>query len=621
MRRRAAVVLVLLGLALAGLDLRPIAGADGVVRMTWSFFGSRALSPLPSALPDFAARVRSLLPVSIAAALLLSLALGWWTAAALAARLGARAGVGARLLLSLAWAAALDPHLFLFVATRQVQSADRYLDAGDLFRALGLAAACAGAMLWLSVRRSEPQRSENPALPWLPAAVLVAILLPEAISAVCLGRHPLSNDEFAYLFQARLFARGELAHDAGALADFFPSVQTHATLGRIFAIVFPGHPALLVPGAWLGFPMVVPRLLAGLSVLLTWKVATRLGIRRPLAAAWLLAISPAFLGVEALALAHGTSLPCLLLFVWAAIEAIERASISRAALAGLAFSVAFAARPITAVALGAPVILLLLLERPRGAVRLAAAALAASIPAALLFLEFDRRLTGDPFRTVYGTFLDQPVSVYGAVDPGTAASITAFNLSRISIWLVGLAPGLLLPAIGAAFPRGASRTRLLAAMPASLLAFYALHPFQGIPWAGPVYLSDAVPYLALLGAEGLAAVGSTLGTAAVRAFWAACACGSAVLLAGHFLLARSEIELRQRPYEAARRAGIDRGVVFLRLDSLRDWRVYPLAPPEPGSALVFARDLGPRNGELRRALGDPPAFVWDPGSDAISPLD
>src|SRR5690349_11674887 len=134
MRRAAAIVLVLLGLSLAGLDLRPVAGVDGVVRMTWSFFGSGALSPPPSALPEFAARMRALLPASLAAALLASLALGWWTAGALAARLGERARTGARLLFAGAFAAAFDPHVLLFVATRQAQSADRYLDAGDLFR-------------------------------------------------------------------------------------------------------------------------------------------------------------------------------------------------------------------------------------------------------------------------------------------------------------------------------------------------------------------------------------------------------------------------------------------------------------------------------------------------------
>jgi 4-amino-4-deoxy-L-arabinose transferase-like glycosyltransferase len=376
---------------------------------------------------------------------------------------------------------------------------------------------------------------------------------------------------------------------------------------------------MLVPGVWIGFPMLLPRLLAGVSVLATWAIGRRLGLARPAWGAWALALSPAFLGVEALNLAHGTSLPFLLLFTWAALAAIDGESIACACAAGLAFSIAFAARPLTAVALGVPVLALLVRERPRHSARLLACALAAAVPVALLFLEFDRRLTGSAFRTVYGTFMTTDVSVYGSIEATTAASISAFNLSRLSVWLVGLAPGLLLPALALAAGRPNRRAWFVAALPASLFAFYVLHPFHGIPWVGPVYLSDALPYLALLVAEGLVVVETAFGATASRAAWAFFACGSVVLLAAHFGLAREEIAERQRPYVDARKAGIERGVVFLSLTTPHDWRTYPLAPPEPGAALVFARDLGPRNAELVHALGDPPAWTWDPATGELRP--
>ncbi len=618
MRRTTAIVLLAVGLALVGLDLRPVTGAGGVVRMTWSFFGAGS----SVSMVEFAEGARSWLPWTIGAALVLSAFLGAWSAKAIAARLGRSAGFGSKALCSLAWAAALDPQVLLFVATRQASSADRYLDVGDLFRALGLGAACVGLGLLVLPRRQETEAPREESLASLAAAIAVAILLPEAISWFCLGHHPLSNDEFAYLFQAQNFARGELARDVGALADFFPSVQTQIAGGRTFAIVFPGHSAMLVPGVWLGFPLLLQRLLAGASVLLAWLLGRRLGIARPLWGAWALALCPAFLAVETLNLAHGTSLPLLLLFVWATLEAVDRPRSPRfALLAGLAFSIAFAARPVTALAFGVPILALFLRERPRGTAKVLLAMLAAAVPAAIGFLEFDRRLTGSPFQSVYGAFMTTDVSVYGKVDPANAASITAFNLSRTSIWLLGLAPGLLLPAVALGFALRHARTWILAALPASLLAFYALHPFQGIPWVGPVYLSDALPCLALLAAEGLCVLESALGRAAVRVAWTSIACGSLVLLANHFLLAREEIGLRQRPYEAARRAGIERGVVFLRLESVRAWRLYPLAPPEPGSALVFARDLGARNGELVRALGDLPAWTWDPSTGDLARIE
>jgi len=183
-----------------------------------------------------------------------------------------------------------------------------------------------------------------------------------------------------------------------------------------------------------------------------------------------------------------------------------------------------------------------------------------------------------------------------------------------------VAPGLLLPALALAFASGPARIGLLAALAASLFAFYVLHPFQGIPWVGPLYLSDSLPYLALLAAQGLVLVELAFGRAARRASVLAALAGSALVLGGHFRIAVDEIELRQRPYELARAAGVERGVVFVHLELPVAYARFPLAPPEPGAALFFARDLGARNPELLRALGNPPAWICDPLRGEITPL-
>jgi hypothetical protein len=70
--------------------------------------------------------------------------------------------------------------------------------------------------------------------------------------------------------------------------------------GRLFLFTLPGHAAVLAPGTMLGLPELVPRLLAMLAVALTWSLAVELGVARPTWAAWCLALSPAFLGVESL---------------------------------------------------------------------------------------------------------------------------------------------------------------------------------------------------------------------------------------------------------------------------------------------------------------------------------
>jgi hypothetical protein len=311
--------------------------------------------------------------------------------------------------------------------------------------------------------------------------------------------------------------------------------------------------------------------------------------------------------------------------VWSALIALDRArggsqgGIAMALASGEAFSVAFAARPVTATAVGAALLVLHLKERPRGSARLIAAALVGALPAAIGFLVIDGTLSGGWFRTVYGTYNLADNAVYGRTDLVTAGSVTLFNLSRMSTWLSGVGPGWLLPVIAVTYSPLGARGWLLVAIPASLFVFHSLHPFHGIPWVGPVYQSETLPYLALLSAQGLATVQSAFGPATRRTLMAIGLAGSTLLLFVHFSIARDEIELRDRPYAAARAAGIQEGVVFLRLEDLRSWRLHPLAPPPTGARLVFARDLGSRNADLLQALGDPPAWTWDPLRGELRP--
>jgi hypothetical protein len=292
-----------------------------------------------------------------------------------------------------------------------------------------------------------------------------------------------------------------------------------------------------------------------------------------------------------------------------------------AALGGFALSVAVVARPVTALASAVPFALLVFRERRGGGIRaMLGAATAAALPLAAWLAWVNHALTGNATQTAYGAFDRASNAVYGAVDLATAASISAFNLARLSVWTSGVAPGLVLPVLGAAFaPRGA-RAWVAVAMPVSLFAFYALHPFHGIPWVGPVYLSDAAPALALLTAQGWFVIERAFGSRLRNALIALSIAGCALLLASHFELARDEIDLRQRPYAAARAAGLQHGIVFVRIESHRARRLYPLHPPGTRDTLVFARDLGARNAELIAALNHPPAWIYDPESDELKPL-
>src|SRR5262245_519030 len=132
-RRLAALSLAILAIVLFGLDLVPYYGPRGGLRMVWSFYGARPSSELGAWLPrsqpldEFAAALGRSLIAWMGVALVLSVVLGLATARALAARLSRPPTLALQLAFIAGWAAALDPLVANFVATRDAQSATRYL--------------------------------------------------------------------------------------------------------------------------------------------------------------------------------------------------------------------------------------------------------------------------------------------------------------------------------------------------------------------------------------------------------------------------------------------------------------------------------------------------------------
>lgn len=128
--------------------------------------------------------------------------------------------------------------------------------------------------------------------------------------ALCFGSiwvyhdHPLSMDEYATLFQAKVFA-------AGAMHGEFPSelldqlipreFQNHFLMvnrqtGAVFSAYWPGFSLLLAPFVWLGMPWACNPTLVAASFLLIGRLARELG-NSPATAGWAMLFalaSPAF---------------------------------------------------------------------------------------------------------------------------------------------------------------------------------------------------------------------------------------------------------------------------------------------------------------------------------------
>ena len=117
--------------------------------------------------------------------------------------------------------------------------------------------------------------------------------------------HPLSMDEYAAVFQAKVFAAGALngQYPPDLLDNLIPPefqnnfLMVNRTTGAVFSSYWPGFSLLLAPFIWLGIPWACNPALVAASFLLIGRIARDLSAS-PLAAGWALLFalaSPAFM--------------------------------------------------------------------------------------------------------------------------------------------------------------------------------------------------------------------------------------------------------------------------------------------------------------------------------------
>jgi hypothetical protein len=161
--------------------------------------------------------------------------------------------------------------------------------------ALGAAASLAatGVRALISSRRMETGLGglSSRALRYLDSrkAPLAAGLLSAAAACYVWGLRPvpLIHDEAAYLLQAKLFATGRWTAPPAPMPEFFE--QMYVFVSPFTAAKYPpGFPLALVPGIWLGIPVVVPILLFGVSGALLFSLARKIAGPPVAALTWLL---------------------------------------------------------------------------------------------------------------------------------------------------------------------------------------------------------------------------------------------------------------------------------------------------------------------------------------------
>jgi 4-amino-4-deoxy-L-arabinose transferase-like glycosyltransferase len=205
---------------------------------------------------------------------------------------------------------------------------------------------------------------------------------------------PFSGDEYSYLLQAQIFARG-LLHTA-ALAHPELLRVDHVVMDSLVRSKYPpGTSALLALGVRAGMPWIVTPVEGALTLALVWKATqSTLGERPALVAVLLLGLSPLFFFQSASFYSHTPAMMWLAVsFVALAQWTLDRRSLWLV-LVGAALGSAFVTRPLDALLFGAA----LLSFR---SLRVVLIAIAGVLPFVALTLAYQNAQFGSPFADGY----------------------------------------------------------------------------------------------------------------------------------------------------------------------------------------------------------------------------
>lgn len=445
-------------------------------------------------------------------------------------------------------------------------------------------------------------------MPW----ILLPLLASGAVaiaSMFLLRGNAVTDDERVYRFQAELLARGKATWPAPPLSDFLKNVFVVVQEGRWFGQYPPGHPAALVPAVLLGFPRLLPILLAGVNAALAGLVLRQIaGPRSAALGLCLLVVSPLFVLTGATLLSHTTSFFGLALATWGALRCARTRRARWGVVAGIGLGVLFLTRPYTGITLGlfpAGMLVWAAWKQQRGKTLLLAA-----LPVVLsgfALLAYNHAVTGDPLVSGYDAIRGEQGTIelgFGRVLTGEDyvhtpakglrnAAVLAF---RFSLWAFG-APVLL--ALGVLGCRSRAGMIALAALGAGILS-YIPYWSVGVNDTGPVKAYELLLPATVLATLGLREAARRYGAGIPMAFSAAsCLAAGTLFWPGQAAHVREVSGYAAEPLESVRSKVELPALVFVSNVQPPEARTWVFGRPNPkpdlSDPILYVRDLGPTN--------------------------
>jgi len=415
-----------------------------------------------------------------------------------------------------------------------------------------------------------------------PAVVAGLILFFGVLYAVgsrlALRGFPYSGDEYSYLLQGELFARGMLRAPAPENANLL--WIDHVVIDQFVRSKYPpGTSALLALGVRAGAAWLVTPLEGVLTLVLFWFTARALlGPRAAMVTLLVLGASPLF-AIEAATFFSHTATT---MWLAAAFAAVTAWSLSKRQLwlpvAGAAIGCAFLTRPVDALLFGAALIAL-------RSWRVLLLVVLGALPFVVLHFAYQAAVFGSAFTDGYAAYEPTFRAIYGAETAEPPLSFTRifnplqqwFHLeictSFVSPWTM---PGAALAAVfgAVAIPKG-DRARPMrdVAVAIALIALVALVPTVssgGDDGPRPRYLTTTLLAVSLLAGAGWPtlrdALQGPLGARTARAIGAICVVMGFILVGTLVIERAMQVKARDGLYDAVRGEKIERGVVVVRAE-------------------------------------------------------
>jgi len=470
-----------------------------------------------------------------------------------------------------------------------------------------------------------------------------AFILSAAVTWGVYGAMPHIEDEHANVFQAKVFASGNLAVRAPGVQSnsfYIPFILNQN--GWLFGKYPPGYSLLLAPAAWIDQWWLINALAAAAIVLGVYLLGRDLfDAGTGLLAAALGLLAPMFILLSGALVSHFVTMALVAIFAWGFMRArrVRRSDqippIGFAVLAGITIGLAFITRPWTTFAIGLPFTVQALIDlarRWRSVWRAYVSMLVVFGAIAAILPLYNAALTGSPLTSTYELWWSMDRLGFGS---GIGVSPSGHNLylaianfrldfsifgQMLSGWpdVIGVSLAWLPILAGLLLPPMTKRDWALLLPPIMVIGAHFLYWARGSSFYGPRYYAEAMPFLWLIAARGLLKVWAIHNPWPRRVVYVALplliAWNIVYVIEPRFLSGFAHYRSARRAVNTIAEAGVQHALIFVRAATWQDYAElgWLNAPDLSEGDLIFAYDFGPQgNTRVIEAFPDRAVYYFD----------